>query len=82
MPLVEAEVADVGGGSDQQRRYSFGRDQVDGGLGEPTAEPLSLAVLAYGHVLDLRLPLVTGADQLHVADDVGAHMPTRTGPTM
>jgi hypothetical protein len=29
-----------------------------------------LAVLAHGHVLDLRLPRVIGAGQLEVADDL------------
>ena len=71
LPLVEAQVADVGGrGRDQDQPHAFGRGQVDGGLDEPAPYPLSLAVFAYGHVLDLCLPRVTGAGQLEVADDL------------
>src|SRR5207247_1135360 len=71
LPLVEAQVADVGGrGGDQDQPHALGCGQVDGGLDEPAPYPLSLAVFAYGHVLDLRLPRVTGAGQLEVADDL------------
>jgi len=60
--LVEAQVADVRGrGGDQDRRRGFGRDEVDGGLDEPAPHPLPLTGLVHRHVLDLRLPRVTGA---------------------
>jgi hypothetical protein len=71
LPLVEAQVTDVGGRSrDQDGRHGFGHDEVDGGLDQQAPYALPLAGLAHRHVLDLHMPRVIGAGELEVADDL------------